>query len=181
LEGQSHTDEIAAKPTSILWSREAEPRINGCDEAETCNCEDVTGRIEQADRPRVVLDCSRVLQFDIAGIQVLLHCLEEAMKRNGDVKLAAIPPGAGKILERTGVVNLFEVFDNTLDAVESFYRLPLNTLREVVRPEYSTAAPEKRNTAGFLSKRLLESGSRLTVAAVTPMMRWLSPNRGNLD
>jgi anti-sigma B factor antagonist len=135
----------------------------------------------QADRPRVVLDCSRVLQFDIAGIQVLLHCLEEAMKRNGDVKLAAIPPGAGKILERTGVVNLFEVFDNTLDAVESFHRLPLNTLREAVRPEYSTAAPEKRNTAGFLSKRLLESGSRLTVAAVTPMMRWLSPNRGNLD
>jgi transposase len=31
----------------ILWSREAEPRINGCDESKTCNCEDVTGRIEQ--------------------------------------------------------------------------------------------------------------------------------------
>ena len=132
----------------------------------------------QADRPRVVLDCSRVQQFDIVGIQVLLHCLEEAMKRNGDVKLAAITPGTGKVLELTGVDRLFEAFDNTLDAVESFHRLPLNTLREVVRPEYSTAAPEKRNTAGFLSKRLLESGSRLTVAAITPMMRWMSPNRG---
>ena len=132
----------------------------------------------QTDRPRVVLDCSRVLQFDIAGIQVLLHCLEEAMKRNGDVKLAAIPPGTGKILELTGVVSLFEVFDNTLDAVESFHRLPLKTLREVVRPEYSTAAPEKRNAAGFLSKRFFKSGSRLTGAAITPMMQWMSPNRG---
>jgi anti-anti-sigma factor len=135
----------------------------------------------QVDRPRVVLDCSRVQQFDIVGIQVLLHCLEEAMKRNGDVKLAAIPPGTGKVLELTGVDRLFEAFDDPLDAVESFHRLPLNTLREAVRPEYSTAASEKRNTAGFLLKRLLKSGSRLTVAAITPMMRWLSPNRGNLD
>ena len=35
----------------------------------------------------MVLDCSNVRQLDRAGIQVLLRCLEEAMKRNGDVKL----------------------------------------------------------------------------------------------
>ena len=40
------------------------------------------------DRPRVVLDCSKVRQLDNAGIRVLLRCLEEAIKRNGDVKLA---------------------------------------------------------------------------------------------
>src|SRR5690349_4895665 len=39
-------------------------------------------------RPRIVLDCSQVRQLDSAGIQLLLRCLEKAMKRNGDVKLA---------------------------------------------------------------------------------------------
>jgi anti-anti-sigma regulatory factor len=112
----------------------------------------------QVDRPRVVLDCSRVQQFDIVRTQVLLHCLEEAMKRNGDVKLAAIPPGKGKVLELTGVDRLFEAFDNTLDAVESFHRLPLNTLREVVRPEYSTAAPEKVTQQAFCRNDFLRAG-----------------------
>ena len=46
----------------------------------------------ERDRPRVVLDCSKVRQLDSAGIHVLLACLEEAMKRNGDVKLAPSAP-----------------------------------------------------------------------------------------
>src|SRR5580658_2496005 len=77
-----------------------------------------------ADRPRVVLDCSRVRELDSAGIQVLLHCLEEAMKRNGDVKLAAIPPAAAEILELTKVDSLFEAFDSIRDAVNSFHQFP---------------------------------------------------------
>ena len=76
------------------------------------------------DRPRMVLDCSELRHLDSAGIQVLLHCLEEAMKRNGDVKLAAIPPAAAEILALTGVDQLFEAFDNTFDAVNSFYQFP---------------------------------------------------------
>jgi len=42
----------------------------------------------ETERPRLVLDCSRVQQMDNATIHLLLSCLEEAMKRNGDVKLA---------------------------------------------------------------------------------------------
>jgi anti-sigma B factor antagonist len=93
----------------------------------------------KADRPRVVLDCSKVCHLDSAGIQVLLHCLEEAMKRNGDVKLAAIPPAAAKILELTTVDRLFEAFDNTSDAVNSFYQFPIPAFQQ---PEYSTPASE---------------------------------------
>jgi anti-anti-sigma factor len=96
----------------------------------------------KADRPRVVLDCSQVRQLDSAGIQVLLRCLEEAMKRNGDVKLAAIPPGAAAILELTRVDRLFEAFDNTTDAVNSFHQFPLNTFPLVLGPEHSTAVSE---------------------------------------
>jgi anti-sigma B factor antagonist len=94
------------------------------------------------DRPRVVLDCSKVRQLDSAGIHVLLRCLEEAMKRNGDVKLAAIPPGPAAILELTKVDHLFEAFDNTTDAVNSFYQFPVNALQQVAGPEYSTLASE---------------------------------------
>jgi anti-anti-sigma factor len=93
-----------------------------------------------ADRPRVVLDCSKVRELDSAGIQVLLSCLEEAMKRNGDVKLAAIPPGAVAILELARVDHLFEAFDSTAEAVNSFHRFPTKSFQQDLRHEYSTSA-----------------------------------------
>ena len=112
----------------------------------------------QVDRPRVVLDCSRVQQFDIVGIQVLLHCLEEAMKRNGDVKLAAITPGTGKILKRTGVVSLFEVFDNTLDAVESFHRLPLIHSEKLCGQSIQLQLPKNVTQQAFCRNDFLRAG-----------------------
>jgi anti-sigma B factor antagonist len=96
----------------------------------------------EADRPRVVLDCSKVQQLDSIGIHVLLGCLEEAMKRNGDVKLAAISPGAAAILELTRVDHLFEIFDSTADAVKSFHRFPLNTLARASGSECSALGSE---------------------------------------
>src|ERR1700691_1407236 len=91
----------------------------------------------QSDRRRVVLDCSKVLQLDSVGIQVLLHCLEEAMKRNGDVKLAAIPSAAAAMLKLTRVDHLFEAFDNTADAVNSFHQFPTNASPQPFGQEYS--------------------------------------------
>jgi anti-sigma B factor antagonist len=91
----------------------------------------------KVDRPRVVLDCSKIQQLDSAGIQLLLSCLEEAMKRNGDVKLAAIPSSAAAILELTRVDRLFEAFDNVADAVNSFHQFPWHVFQQV-GPEYST-------------------------------------------
>ena len=96
----------------------------------------------KADRPRLVLDCSKVRQLDSAGIQVLLHCLEEALKRNGDVKLAAVPRAAAVILELTKVDSLFEAFDNTADAVNSFYQFPVCTFQPALQPGYATPASE---------------------------------------
>ena len=73
------------------------------------------------DRPRIVLDCSRVRHMGRQAVNVLLCCLEEAMKRNGDVKLAAVPPDARAVLEITGADRLFEILDTMEDAVEGFY------------------------------------------------------------
>lgn len=75
-------------------------------------------------RPRLVLDCSAVRECDTAIIHLLLHCLEEAMKRNGDVKLAAVPAPVAEVMADCGVSQLFETFGTTEEAVSSFYRLP---------------------------------------------------------
>ena len=76
------------------------------------------------DRPSLVLDCSKMCRMDSSAINLLLCCLEEAMKRNGNVKLAAVPQEARSILEQTGIDRLFEVFDTNAEAVSSFRRLP---------------------------------------------------------
>jgi anti-anti-sigma factor len=88
-----------------------------CNELEICM---------NINRPRIVLDCSRVRRMDRAAIHLLFCCLEEAMKRNGNVKLAAMPPGAEDVLKLTGVNLLFEIFDTKEDAVNSFHQLPGN-------------------------------------------------------
>ena len=76
-------------------------------------------------RPRLVMDCSHLRDCDSSTIHLLLHCLEEAMKRNGDVKLAAVPTPAAIVLVSTGVARLFETFDTVEEAVQSFHQLPL--------------------------------------------------------
>src|SRR6202022_5103226 len=69
-------------------------------------CEELQPLLE-TDRPRMVLDCAQVRQADSAGVEMLLHCLEAAMKRDGDLKLAAGSPELATILELRGVDRLF--------------------------------------------------------------------------
>ena len=52
---------------------------------------------------------------------MLLHCVQEAMKRDGDLKLAAVSPAAATILELMRVDRLFETFETTDEAVQSFH------------------------------------------------------------
>jgi anti-sigma B factor antagonist len=78
----------------------------------------------RADRPRLVFDFSEVRQIDSAGVEILLRCLEEATKRDGDLKLASVTPEAAVVLELTRVDRLFEVFASTSDAIESFEAFP---------------------------------------------------------
>jgi anti-anti-sigma factor len=98
-------------------------------------CEELQPLLE-SDRPRIVLDCSQIQDVDSAGIEMLLHCTEEAMKRNGDLKLAAMSPAAAVILELTRVDRLFEVFDTTEEAVRSFHAFPSYTVPQT-EPWYS--------------------------------------------
>ena len=101
-----------------------------------------------ADRPYVVLDCSNVERLDRSVVEVLLCCLEEAIKRNGDVKLASIPSGADAILELTGVNRLFEIFDTAAGAVHSFHQPVLEVAAEA--PMHGAClAGRKEQRGGF--------------------------------
>jgi anti-sigma B factor antagonist len=88
------------------------------------------GEFLKTDRPRLIFDFSEVAQMDSAGVEALLNCMEGAMKRNGDLKLASIPPGPAAVLELTRVDGLFEIFESVSDAVESFRQFPVDAVRE---------------------------------------------------
>jgi anti-sigma B factor antagonist len=73
------------------------------------------------DRPSLVLDCSGLKGLDRDGLLLLLDCLEEAMKRNGDVRLAGVSAAVRSILESAGVHRLFRIFDSIAEAESSFH------------------------------------------------------------
>jgi anti-sigma B factor antagonist len=90
----------------------------------------------EVDRPRIVLDCSQVEHMDSAGIEMILNCMGEAMKRDGDVKLASLSPASAAILELMRVDRLFEVFDTSEEAIRSFQAVTLPEVSESL-PWYS--------------------------------------------
>src|SRR5512132_1159718 len=76
--------------------------------------------IVNSDRPQIVFDMALVKHLDAAGIDMLLQCMAEVMKRDGDLKLAAVSAEASAILELTRTDRFFEIYDNAADAVKSF-------------------------------------------------------------
>jgi anti-anti-sigma factor len=74
------------------------------------------------DRPQIVFDLSNVKRVDAAGVEMLLDCMSEVMKRDGDLKLASLSPEAAVILELTRTDRLFEIYQTAADAVRSFTR-----------------------------------------------------------
>jgi anti-sigma B factor antagonist len=94
------------------------------------------------DRPRIVLNCANVRAFDRSSLRLLLCCLEEAMKRNGDVRLAGVPASARAVLESAGFDRLFRVFDTEAEAVKSFQRHAVFSASEASLPSVLIQASE---------------------------------------
>ena len=88
------------------------------------------GPLLESNRPRVVLDCSLVCSMESAGVEMLLRCLEEVLKRDGDLKLAALSPEAEVILELMRVARVFETFQTCEDAVRSFQAIPADAVSQ---------------------------------------------------
>ena len=84
----------------------------------------------KSDRPQLVFDLSLVKQLDSAGVEMLLHCVSEVMKRDGDLKLASLSPEAAVVLELTRTDRLFEIYNNSTEAARSFSHFLPNALRQ---------------------------------------------------
>lgn len=91
-----------------------------------------------AERPRLVLNCSSIFDMNRDAVCVLLSCLEVALKCNGDVRLAALHPSAEAELRHTGIADLFELFPTVEAAVHSFSQRPYSIAG---MPAHETAVP----------------------------------------
>jgi anti-sigma B factor antagonist len=79
----------------------------------------------RARKPRVVFDCSEVRRLDSAGAAALLECLDEAIKQDGDIKLAAVSNEMNVILQAVKIGRIFQIFDTVGEAEMSFRELTL--------------------------------------------------------
>ncbi len=84
----------------------------------------------KADRPQIVFDMAAVRHLDSAGVDMLLQCMTEAARRDGDLKLAALSPHAAVVLELTRTDRLFEIYETPTDAVKSFSSFLPNAVRQ---------------------------------------------------
>src|SRR5258708_23870810 len=69
---------------------------------------------------RFVVDLGEVPMVDSSGIGLLVRCLTVAKQSAGSLKLLAPSTFAVQTLRMTGLLNLFEVFDDVEQAVASF-------------------------------------------------------------
>ncbi len=69
---------------------------------------------------RIVLDLSDVRMIDSSGIGVLVRFLSQTKLHGGSLKLVNPSEFAVKTLRVVGVLNLFEVYTDVGDAVQSF-------------------------------------------------------------
>jgi len=86
------------------------------------------GPLLESNRPRIVLECSQIRSMDSAGVEMLLRCLEEVLKRDGDLKLAALSAEAEVILEIMRVARVFETFPTSEEAARSFNAIPTDAI-----------------------------------------------------
>lgn len=94
------------------------------------------------DRPQLVFDLAQVKQLDAAGVEMLLRCMSEAHKRDGDLKLATVSPAAGVVLELTRTDRLFEIYETSTDAVRSFSGFLPNAMKQQLLHNKRPAAPQ---------------------------------------
>ena len=94
-----------------------------------------------SDRPQVVFDMSQVRHLDAAGVDMLLHCMTQAMKRDGDLKLASLSDQAAVILELTRTDRLFEIYNSSAEAMRSFSHFMPGAMRHGNLPGLPAAPP----------------------------------------
>lgn len=78
-------------------------------------------KIIQDGRYRIVVDMSETDFMSSAGLRALLSALKQVRRFNrGDVRLANMPDKIKKAFDLAGLLEVFKVYDSSVDAVGSF-------------------------------------------------------------
>jgi len=73
---------------------------------------------------RIVLNLAWVAHIDSSGLGTLVASFISARHRGAQIKFAALSPIAHKVLTNTHVDQLFEIYDSTENALDSFQAHP---------------------------------------------------------
>ncbi|MGE5262221.1 MAG: STAS domain-containing protein [Acidobacteriota bacterium] len=83
--------------------------------------EQALANIIKEGRFRIVVDMSETDFMSSAGLRALLSALKQVRRFNrGDVRLSNMPDRIKKAFDLAGLLEVFKVFDNSVDAVGSF-------------------------------------------------------------
>jgi len=69
---------------------------------------------------KFVFDCSELEFLDSTGLGILLMCLKQTMKEDGDIRLACLNETVRMVLEITRADDIFQLFPTVEQAVASF-------------------------------------------------------------
>ena len=72
------------------------------------------------ERVHLILNLAELEYISSSGLRVMLIALKKAKKQKGDVRLASLQPYVKEVFDIAGFTQLFKLFDNVEDAVNSF-------------------------------------------------------------
>jgi anti-sigma B factor antagonist len=73
-----------------------------------------------AGEKKILLDMKGVPVLDSSGVGELLAAFTSATRRGGTIKLLGLSPRVGEVLKTTRLVGIFDIFDDRIEAIESF-------------------------------------------------------------
>jgi anti-sigma B factor antagonist len=68
----------------------------------------------------VILDLSEVTWMNSSGLGMCVGGLTRLRNRGGDLRLVGLPPVIESLMDRCRVLQLFQTYDNTDEALQSF-------------------------------------------------------------
>ena len=113
---------MAVKITTKEYKRVDLVAVEGRVDSSTApQLEKALQKIIDAGRYRIVVDLSDADFMSSAGLRVLLSSLKQVRRFNrGDLRLAAMSSKVKKAFELAGLTVVFQLYDNSVDAVGSF-------------------------------------------------------------
>ena len=73
-----------------------------------------------AGQMNLVVNLERLEYISSSGLRILLAGIKRARKEQGDIRLACLQPYVKEVFDIAGFTQLFQMFDNEEDAVNSF-------------------------------------------------------------